>query len=155
VKEALEAQIAARQAAAAEIAAGELPMEDMSAVGAPPSAAATDNGPRTKDRPFQSSIGNRQSSIQLLAALGVYTCLGAVLEAGQEIRATYYRVLMALYGDLPNFDYFRPKKPTVEYHLNKAVDLVFELFANATPLTREVQKEIKWRGGSGRQPGGG
>jgi len=97
-----------------------------------------------------------QSSILLLAALGVYKCMGAVLAAGKDIKAAYHRMLVALYGDLPSFDFFKAKEPTTSERMDDLSDFVMELFSTKDgPLHQEKQREIKWRGGSGRQPGGG
>jgi hypothetical protein len=99
------------------------------------------------------SSGHRQSALAVLGALAVYTCVGAIAAAGKEIEAAYYRVLVALYGELPGFHYFKPKKPTMDDHMAEASRLAFELLAMKDgPL----HKQIKWRGGSrGRDPGGG
>jgi len=82
--------------------------------------------------------------------------MGAMLEAGQDIKAAYYRMLVALYGDLPSFEFFKPKQPTLNDRVNDLSDFVLNLFATKDgPLHQEKQQQIKWRGGSGRQPGGG
>ena len=105
---------------------------------------------------FQSSIDHRQSSILLLGALGVYKCMGAVLEAGKDIKAAYYRMLVALYDDLPSFEFFKPKAPTLNDRVNDLGDFVLNLFATKNgPLQQEKDQNIKWRGRSGPQPLGG
>ena len=93
----------------------------------------------------------------VLGALAVYSCLGAMQEAGKKIEAAYYRVLVALYGDLPGFDYFKPKEPTMHDHLKKASNLAFEILSMKDgPLQRQKQSDNQWRGESeGRDPGGG
>src|SRR5208282_3600253 len=104
-----------------------------------------------------SAIGNRQSAIVLLGALAWCSCVGAIQEAGKEISTAYYRLLVALYGDLPGFDFFKPKEPTPQDHVSEASRLAFEILSMKDgPLQRQKQSEIKWRGGSaGRDPGGG
>ncbi len=157
VREALQASILARQAAVQEIDDCRLPIDDVSVARGPSSVAATDNGPRTTDSPFQSSIGNRQSAISLLGALAVYSCLGAIQEASKQIEAAYFRLLVALYGELPDFAFFKPQEPTMQDHMSKASRLAFEILSmKGGPLQRQKEREIRWQGGSaGRQPGGG
>jgi len=105
---------------------------------------------------FESRISSAELAVALLGALGVYKCMGAVLEAGKDIKAAYYRMLVALYGDLPSFDFFKPKPPTLSDRIDDLSDFVMNLFAaKGGPLDQEKQQQIKWRGGSGRQPGGG
>jgi hypothetical protein len=95
-----------------------------------------------------------QSAISLLGALAVFSCGALMTEAGMEIKAAYYRVLVALYGDLPGFDYFQPKKPTPGERLEIMSDMVSELFTLRAGAA--ARGEILWRGGSrGRQAGGG
>jgi len=90
-------------------------------------------------------------AIGLIAALSVTNCVGAVLEAGKAIKAAYYRMLVALYGDLPSFDFFRPKQPTADDRLEIMLDLTNQFLGlKGGPQPNEVQ----WRGGVGRQPGG-
>jgi len=151
VKEVLEARIAEIAACSRSAA----PIDDSpkaSVAGGLSSVAATDNGPRTTDRPSPSSIANRQSAI-LLGALGVYKCMGAVLEAGKDIKAAYYRMLVALYGDLPGFEFFKPKEPTLSDRMNDLSSFVMNLFAvKGGPIDQEKQQNIKWRGRSGPRP---
>jgi len=89
----------------------------------------------------------------LLGALAIFSCGDLMMEAYEEIKAAYYRVLVALYGDLPDFEYFQPRRPTTGERLDKASDLVTELFHLRSGVPR---REIPWRGGfRGRAPGGG
>ena len=134
---------------------------------APGSAAANTEGAGAPVDAFQSAIGNpqstipesfyRQSALAVLGALAVYSCLGGMMEAGKKIEAAYYRVLLALYGDLPGFDYFKPKELTMHDHLKKASNLAFEILSMKDgPLQRQKQSDNQWRGESeGRDPGGG
>jgi len=83
----------------------------------------------------------------------MFSCGAAMLEAGKEIKAAYYRVLMALYGEIPGFEY----SPAQEADQGRAVghhgDMVMEWRALRPGGARS---EILWRGGSrGRQPGRG
>jgi len=126
----------------------------------PDAVSGCESSASTGESPFpgseQSSIGNRQSSILLLAALGVYKCMGAVLEAAKDIKEAYYRMLVALYGDLPSFEFFKPKQPTLNDRVNDLSDFVLNLFATKDgPLQQERDQNIKWRGRSGPQPLGG
>ena len=158
VREALQASILARQAAVQEIDDCRLPIDDVSVARGPSSVARNlQREPRTTDSPFQSSIGNRQSAISLLGALAVYSCLGAIQEAGKQIEAAYFRLLVALYGELPDFAFFKPQEPTTQDHMSKASRLAFEILSmKGGPLQRQKESEIRWQGGSaGRQPGGG
>jgi len=157
VKEVLEARIAEID----DCSRSEGTIDDSpetSAARGPSSGAATDNGPRTTDRPSQSSIdpaGQEQSSILLLGALGVYKCMGAVLEAGKDIKAAYYRVLVALYGELPSFEFFKPKAPTLSELSDELSRLVVGFVKlKGGPIDQEKQEQIQWQGSSGRQPGG-
>jgi len=138
LREALQARILAKQAAAEGIDPAlrdRLPIADCKTVAtessapdsepakaepsAPGSAAANTEGAGAPVDAFQSAIGNpqstiresfyRQSAMAVLGALAVYSCLGAMMEAGKKMEAAYYRVLVTLYGDLPGFDYFKPK----------------------------------------------
>jgi len=105
---------------------------------------------------FESRVSSAELAAALIAALGVYKCMGAVLEAGKDIKAAYYRMLVALYGDLPSFEFFKPKAPTLHDRVNDLGDFVLNLFAaKGGPLDQEKQQQIKWRGRSGPQPLGG
>jgi hypothetical protein len=105
----------------------------------------------------ESSIDNRQSAIRLLGALAVCSCLGAVLEADKDLKAAYYRLLVTLYGALPDFDFFKPKKPTLDDRMADLSSFVFQSLAMKDgPLQRQKQSEIQWPSGfGGREPGGG
>jgi len=95
-------------------------------------------------------------TIALLRALGVYKCMGAVLEADKDIKAAYYRMLVALYGDLRSFEFFKPKAPTLSDRTDDLSNFVMHLFAvKGGPLDQEKQQQIKWPGRSGPQPLGG
>ncbi len=167
LREALQARVLARQAAPQEIDDCRLTIDDCKTVATEPSApdspdADSIGGPEPEPRQGpscnrQSSIDNRQSAMAVLGALAVYSCLGAMQEAGKKIEAAYYRVLVALYGDLPGFDYFKPKEPTMHDHLKKASNLAFEILSMKDgPLQRQKQSDNQWRGESeGRDPGGG
>ncbi|HMD97726.1 MAG TPA: hypothetical protein VKM93_10415 [Terriglobia bacterium] len=133
-----------------------------------PTASAPDTDPKGGPAPRhnQEPFCNRQSSIDparrgqllvaLLGALGVYKCMGAVLEAGKDMKAAYHRMLVAFYGDLPSFDFFKPKAPTLSELVDDLGSFVAECISlKDGPIHQDRQQQIKWRGGSGRQPGGG
>ncbi|MGO9275410.1 MAG: hypothetical protein ACLQOO_35100 [Terriglobia bacterium] len=158
LRDALQARVLARQV---KIADCQLTIDDCKTVATEPSAPSSEP-PKTEPEGgqadvFQSSIDNHQSAIAVLGALAVYSCLGAMQEAGKKIEAAYYRVLVALYGDLSGFDYFKPKEPTMHDHLKKASNLAFEILSMKDgPLQRQKQSDNQWRGESeGPDPGGG
>jgi len=162
VKKVLESCIAARQAAVGGIddrfrPAGLIDDSPKTSVaGSRSCEAETDNGPRKTKRRSQSSIDNQQLVVALLGALGVYKCVGAVLEAGKDIKAAYYQMLVALYGELPGFDFFKRKEPTVSELADDLSSFVQGLLSPKNgPSQQEKVKQIKWQGGSGRQPGVG
>ena len=170
VKEVLEAAILAKRAATEEIDPAlqdRLSIDDCKTVAAetsapspkPPEAAQKEPEGKPEDA-FQSSVdpaGRDQSSILLLGALGVYKCVGAVLAAGKDIKAAYYRMLVALYGDLPSFEFFKPKGATLSELVDDLGSFVAECISlKDGPIHQDRQQQIKWRGESGgRQPGGG
>ena len=184
VREALEAGVSARRAAGiddcrstiddcpanetrnSEVETGpegiddcRLPIADCKTATTDPSAPGSEpakTAPTGEDA-FQSSIDNRRSAIRLLGALAVYSCVGAVLEAHKDLKAAYYRLLVTLYGALPGFHFFKPKKPTLDDTMANLSRLTFQLLPMKDgPLERQEQREIKWRGGSGgAQTGGG
>ena len=92
-----------------------------------------------------------------MGALGVYKCVGALVEAGKDIKGAYYRMLVAFYGELPRFDFFKPKAPTMADRMEDLSILVMHLVSTKDgPIAQEERQQIKWRGGgSGRTPGGG
>jgi hypothetical protein len=115
----------------------------------------TEAGERVSN--FEFRVSSTELGVALLGALGVYKCMGAVLEAGKDIKSAYYRMLVALYGELPSFEFFKPKPPTLSDLTLDLSDFVMNLFSPKDgPSQQEKQKQIKWRGSSGgRQPGGG
>src|SRR5208282_4276591 len=175
LRDALQARVLARKAE--RIDDCRLTIDDCKTVATRPSAPGSTPdadptgglGPEPNREPScnrQSSIDpagqdqfpdHRQSAIAVLGALAVYSCLGAMMEAGKKMEAAYYRVLLALYGDLPGFDYFKPKEPTMHDHLKKASNLAFEILSMKDgPLQRQKQSDNQWRGESeGRDSGGG
>ncbi len=161
LREALQARVLARQAAPQEIDDCRLTIDDCKtgATQSPAPDSAPETQPTGQPGPEanRERSCNRQSAIAVLGALAVYSCLGAMMEAGKKIEAAYYRVLVALYGDLPGFDYFKPKEPTMHDHLKKASNLAFEILSMKDgPLQRQKQSDNQWRGESeGRDPGGG
>ncbi len=159
VKDVLEAAILAKRAAAEEIDPAlrdRLTIDDCKTVATETSAPSPEPPEPAKKEPEGKPVGAFQSSILLLGALGVYKCMGAVLAAGKDIKAAYYHMLVALYGDLPSFDFFKPKAPTLSELVDDLGSSVAECISlKDGPLQQEREQNIKWRGRSGRQPGGG
>jgi len=159
VKEVLEARIALIDDCRLTIDDCETAATETSAPGPEPPEPAKKESEGKPGGAFQSSIdpaGRDQSSILLLGALGVYKCMGAVLAAGKDIKAAYYRMLVAFYGDLPGFEFFQPKGPTLSELVDDLGSFVAECISlKDGPIHQDRQQQIKWRGGSGRQPGGG
>jgi len=159
VKEVLEARIAVIADCLLTIDDCKTVATKTSAPGPEPPEAAQKEPEGKPEDAFQSSIdpaGRDQSSILLLGALGVYKCMGAVLAAGKDIKAAYYQMLVALYGDLPSFEFFKPKGTTLSELVDDLGSFVAECIGlKDGPIHQDRQQQIKWRGGSGRQPGGG
>ena len=84
----------------------------------------------------------------------MYRCVGAVLEAGKEIKTAYYWLLVALYGDRGSFDFWRPKEPTRTERVESLMDECTELFHQIVGLKNgprewRRRREMKWEGGLG------
>ena len=157
VKEVLESCIAARQATVEGI--DDCPADETRNSKIENGELKLENGEASFDfrvSNFASRVSSAELAVALLGALGVYKCLGAVLEAGKDIKAAYYRMLVALYGDLPRFEFFKPKAPTLQDHMDDLSSFVLHSFATVKggPLDQEEQQQIKWRGRWGPQSRG-
>jgi len=159
VREALQTAVLAKRAATEQ-------MEDSSVVRGPSSVVATDNGPRTTDRPFQSEIdpaGQDQSSISwslgdvavmLLAPLAVIKSLHAQLDAYRHLNGRYYELLIKLYGARVEFEQFRRESKESAKDMGSRIILAL-LGGHIRAKGGRVEEEIEWRGGPGRRKPGG